>query len=166
MALAGAIRAAVSAVDPSLEAAAVKPMADVMAETVAQPRFNVLLLSALAGLALVLAAVGIYGVISYSVAQRTKEIGIRMALGADRRDVVRLVTGESLRLAAMGVVAGLVGAAAGARVLTTLLFEVQPTDAATYASASGFLVLVALAASAVPAWRATRVAPVSALRAE
>jgi predicted permease len=166
MALAGAIRAAVSAVDPSLEAAAVKPMTDVMAATVAQPRFNVVLLSALAGLALVLAAVGIYGVISYSVVQRTKEIGIRMALGADRRDVVLMVTGESLRLAAMGVGAGLLGAAAGARVLTTLLFEVQPTDAATYASAAGFLVLVALAASAVPAWRATRVAPVSALRAE
>jgi ABC-type antimicrobial peptide transport system permease subunit len=89
-----------------------------------------------------------------------------MALGADRRDVIRLVTGESLRLAAMGVVAGLLGAAAGARVLSTLLFEVKPTDAATYASAASFLVLVALAASAVPAWRATRVAPVSALRAE
>jgi putative ABC transport system permease protein len=166
MALAGAMRATVSSVDPALEAAAVKPMADVMAETVAQPRFNVMLLSALAGLALVLAAVGIYGVISYSVVQRTKEIGIRMALGADRGDVVRLVTGESLRLAGMGVVAGLLGAAAGARVLSTLLFEVQPTDAATYASAAGFLVLVALAASAVPAWRASRVAPVSALRAE
>jgi putative ABC transport system permease protein len=166
MALAAAVRTAVSGVDPSLEAAAVKPMTDVMAETVAQPRFNVLLLSALAGLALVLAAVGIYGVISYSVAQRTREIGIRMALGADRRDVVRLVTGESLRLAAMGVVAGLLGAAAGARVLSTLLFEVKPTDPATYACAAGFLVLVALAASAVPAWRATRVAPVSALRAE
>ncbi|HET6898006.1 MAG TPA: ABC transporter permease, partial [Vicinamibacteria bacterium] len=166
LALAGAVRAAVSSVDPTLEAAAVKPMTDVMAETVAQPRFNVVLLSALAGLALVLAAVGIYGVISYSVAQRTKEIGIRMALGADRRDVVRLVTGESLRLAGMGVVAGLLGAAAGARVLATLLFEVQPTDAATYVSAAGFLVVVALAASAVPAWRATRVAPVSALRAE
>jgi len=166
LALAGAVRAAVSAVDPTLEAAAVKPMTDVMAETVAEPRFNVVLLSALASLALVLAAVGIYGVISYSVAQRTKEIGIRMALGADRRDVVRLVTGESLRLTAMGVGAGLLAAAAGARVLSTLLFEVQPTDAATYASAAGFLVLVALAASAVPAWRATRVAPVSALRAE
>ena len=125
-----------------------------------------MLLSALAGLALVLAAVGIYGVISYSVAQRTKEIGIRMALGADRADVIRLVTGESLRLAAMGVGAGLLGAAASARVLATLLFEVQPMDAATYASAAGFLVLVALAASAVPAWRATRVAPASALRAE
>jgi putative ABC transport system permease protein len=166
MALATAIRQTVTAVDPSLEAAALKPMADVVAETVSQPRFNVLLLSALAGLALVLAAVGIYGVISYSVVQRTKEIGIRMALGADRGDLVRLVTGESLRLAGVGVVAGLLGAAASARVLASLLFEVQPTDAMTYASAAGFLVLVALAASAVPAWRATRVAPVSALRAE
>src|SRR5205085_1022212 len=110
LALAGAIRAAVSSVDPGLEAAAIKPMTDVMAETVAQPRFNVLLLSALAGLALVLAAVGIYGVISCSVAQRPREIGIRMALGADRRDVILLVTGGSLRLAGMGVAAGRVGA--------------------------------------------------------
>jgi len=166
LALAGAIRQAVSSVDATLEPAAIKPMTDVMAETVSQPRFNVVLLSALAGLALVLAAVGIYGVISYSVVQRTKEIGIRMALGAGRREVVRLVTGESLRLAAIGVVAGLLGAAASTRVLATMLFEVRPTDAATYASAAAFLVLVALAASAVPAWRATRVAPVSALRSE
>jgi len=141
-------------------------MDEVMSAAQSRPRFLALLLTLFSSVALVLAAVGIYGVISYSVAQRTKEIGIRMALGADRRDVVRLVTGESLRLAAMGVMAGLLGAAAGARVLATLLFEVQPTDAATYASAAGFLVLVALAASAVPAWRATRVAPVSALRAE
>jgi putative ABC transport system permease protein len=166
MALAGAIRRTLSGVDPTLEAAALKAMTDVVAETVAQPRFNVLLLSAFAFLALVLAAVGIYGVISYSVAQRTKEIGIRMALGANRGDVLRLITGDGLRLAAAGVVLGLVGAAASARVLATLLFEVRPTDAITYASAAGFLVLVALAASLVPAWRATRVAPVSALRTE
>jgi putative ABC transport system permease protein len=166
LSVARGVREAVASVDPTLEAAAVKPMTDVVAETVAQPRFNVTLLSAFAGLALVLAAVGIYGVISYSVAQRTKEIGIRMALGASRRDVLRLVTGEGLRLAVAGVVAGLAGAAATARVLATLLFEVQPTDAGTYAAASAFLVLVALAASLVPAWRATRVAPVSALRAE
>jgi putative ABC transport system permease protein len=166
MSLAGAIRQAVAAVDPTLEPAAIKPMSDVIAGTVTQPRFNVVLLSALATLALALAAVGIYGVISYSVAQRTREIGIRMALGADRADVLRLVTGEGLRLAAVGVIAGLLGAAAAARVLATMLFEVTATDAATYAAAAAFLLLVALAASAVPAWQATRVAPVSALRAE
>ena len=166
MALAGAVREVVRAVDPGLDAAAVKPMADVVAETVTQPRFNVLLLSGFAALALVLAAVGIYGVVSYSVVQRTREIGIRMALGATRADVLRLVTGEGLRLAAVGVVAGLVAAAAAARVLTTLLFEVRPTDAFTYLYAAALLVLVAAIASLVPAWRATRVAPVSALRME
>ncbi len=166
MSLAAAIRKTVTDVDSTLEAAGLKPMADVVAETVAQPRFNVVLLSTFAGLALVLAAVGIYGVISYSVLQRTREIGIRMALGADRGDVLRLVAGEGLRLASAGVVAGLAAAAATARVLATLLFEVQPMDPATYAAAAAFLVLVALLASAIPAWRATRVAPVSALRAE
>jgi putative ABC transport system permease protein len=166
MALARAVSEAVAAVDPGLEAAALKPMSEVVAETVMQPRFNVVLLSAFAGLALLLAAVGIYGVVSYSVAQRTKEIGIRMALGADRGDVLRLVTGEGLRLASAGVAVGLVGAAAATRVMASLLFEVHATDAATYAAAAGFLLAVALAASAVPAWRATRVAPVSALRAE
>jgi ABC-type antimicrobial peptide transport system permease subunit len=139
-------------------------MTDVVAETLVPRRFNVLLLSAFAALALVLAAVGIYGVVSYSVVQRTREIGIRVALGARRADVLRLVTGEGLRLAAVGVGAGLLAAAAAARVLTTLLFEVQPTDALTYLAAAAFLVLVAAAASLLPAWRATRMAPVTPLR--
>jgi putative ABC transport system permease protein len=165
-ALAAAVQEAVRSVDPSLDAAAVKPMADVIAETVVQPRFNVLLLSAFALLALLLAAVGIYGVVSYSVVQRTREIGVRMALGATRGDVLRLVTGEGVRLAAFGVAAGLLGAAASARLLQALLFEVRPIDAATYAAAALFLLLVAAAASLVPAWRATRVAPVAALNVE
>jgi putative ABC transport system permease protein len=166
MALAAAVRDAVRSVDPGLEAAAVKPMSDVIAETVAQPRFNVLLLSAFALLALLLAAVGIYGVVSYSVVQRTREIGVRMALGATRGDVLRLVTGEGVRMAALGVAIGLLGAVASARLLTALLFEVKPTDAATYLSAALFLVLVAAAASVIPAWRATRVAPVTALHTD
>jgi putative ABC transport system permease protein len=160
------VREAVRAVDPGLEAAGVRPMAEVVAETVAQPRFNVLLLSAFASLALVLAAVGIYGVVSYSVVQRTREIGIRMALGATPGHVLRLVTGEGLRLAVAGVAVGLAGAAAATRVLTTLLFEVRPTDLATYVGAAAVLVLIAIVASALPALRATRVAPVSALRTE
>ena len=166
MALAAAVRDAVRAVDPGLEAAAVKPMSDVIAETVAQPRFNVLLLSAFALLALLLAAVGIYGVVSYSVVQRTREIGVRMALGATRGDVLRLVTGEGVRMAVLGVAIGLLGAVASARLLTALLFEVKPTDAATYLLAALFLVLVAAAASVIPAWRATRVAPVAALHTD
>jgi hypothetical protein len=161
MALAAAVRDAVRSVDPGLEAAAVKPMSDVIAETVAQPRFNVLLLSAFALLALLLAAVGIYGVVSYSVVQRTREIGVRMALGATRGDVLRLVTGEGVRMAALGVAIGLLGAVACARLLTALLFEVKPTDAATYLSAALFLVLVAAAASVIPpgARRASRRLP-------
>ncbi|HEV7500510.1 MAG TPA: FtsX-like permease family protein, partial [Vicinamibacteria bacterium] len=166
MALSSAVRQAVSAVDPTLEASGIRPMTDVVSETVAQPRFNVVLLSGFALLALLLAAVGIYGVLSYSVAQRTKEIGIRMALGAGRGDVLRLVTGEGLRMAMIGVAVGLAAAFAAARVLASLLFEVTPTDAATYAAAAAFLVTVALAATVVPAWRATRIAPVSALRSE
>jgi ABC-type antimicrobial peptide transport system permease subunit len=89
-----------------------------------------------------------------------------MALGASRRDVVRLITGEGLRLTAAGVAVGLAAAAAGARVLSSLLFEVQPTDAVTYAAAAAVLTLIAMTATAVPAWRATRVAPMSALRSE
>jgi predicted permease len=166
MALAGAVREAVKAVDPSLDAAGVKPMTELVSERVAQPRFNMLLLSALAALALALAAVGIYGVVSYSVVQRTREIGIRVTLGASRSDVLRLVAGEGVRLAALGVAAGLLGAAAASRALTTLLFEVRPTDARTYGLAAAFLVLVAFCASLLPALRATRVAPLSALRVD
>jgi predicted permease len=165
-ALAGVVRETVKAVDPSLDAGSVKPMTELVSERVARPRFNALLLSAFATLALALAAVGIYGVVSYSVVQRTREIGIRLALGATRPQVLRLVAGEGLRLAALGVTAGLLGAAAASRALATLLFEVQATDVSTYAAAAAFLVLVAVGASLAPALRATRLAPVSALHVE
>jgi predicted permease len=158
------VREAVRAVDPTLDAAAVRPMADVVAESVGGPRFQVELLGTFALLALCLAAVGIYGVVSYSVAQRTQEIGIRMALGARNRDVVGLVTGEGLRLAVAGVVVGLLSAAAASRVLATLLFEVRPLDGPTFLGAGAFLVLVTLAASAIPALRASRLRPTEALR--
>jgi putative ABC transport system permease protein len=164
MQVARAVGEAVREVDPGLEAAALRPLSDVVSETVAQPRFQVALVSSFAVLALLLAAVGIYGVLSYSVAQRTREIGIRMALGADRGAVLRLVTGEGLRLALAGVVVGLLGAAGATRVLAGLLFDVRPLDLPTFAAAAAGLALVALAASAVPALRASRVAPMSALR--
>ena len=165
-ALGRAVRQAVASVDPSLEVAALRPMEQLLAESVAQPRWNVVLLSAFAGLALALAAVGVYGVISYSVSQRVREIGIRMALGASRGEVVRLVTGEGLRLAAIGIAVGLLGAAVASRVLGSLLFEVRPLDLPTFTGAAAFLALVALGASAVPAARASRISPSNALRAD
>jgi putative ABC transport system permease protein len=164
--VAGAVRAAVASVDPTLEAGDLKAMEDVVAESVSRPRFNVTLVSTFAGLALVLAAVGIYGVISYSAGQRTREIGVRMALGATRRDVVRLVTAEGFRLAALGVGLGVLAAAATTRVLQRLLFEVDPHDPATYVLAGGGLLALAALASVLPAWRASRVAPIVALRTE
>jgi putative ABC transport system permease protein len=166
LSVAGAVRAAVASVDPLIEVAELAAMEDVIADSVSQPRFNVVLISSFAALALVLAAVGIYGVISYSTGQRAREIGVRMALGASRRDVLRLVTAEGLRMAALGVGVGLFAAAALSRLLTQLLFEVGATDAATYAAAGTALLLLALLASAVPALRASRLAPMAALRTE
>ena len=165
-ALGRTVREEVASVDPSLEVAALRPMEQLLAESVAQPRWNVVLISAFAVLALALAAVGVYGVIAYSVSQRVREIGIRMALGASRGEVLRLVTGEGLRLAAVGIGVGLLGAAAATRVLDSLLFEVRPLDLPTFAGAAAFLGLVAVAASALPALRASRISPSSALRAD
>jgi ABC-type antimicrobial peptide transport system permease subunit len=124
------------------------------------------LVGAFALAALVLAAIGIYGVVSYGVAQRTSEIGVRMALGAGRRDVLRLVVGGSLRLALAGVALGLVAALAVTRAMTTLLFGVTATDPATFAVTAAALAVVAVLASLVPALRATRIDPIEALRAE
>jgi putative ABC transport system permease protein len=123
-----------------------------------------LLLGIFAGLALVLAAVGIYGVMSYSVAQRTREIGIRMALGAQRSDVMKMTIGQGLRLVLTGVAIGLAAAFVLTRVMSTLLFGVSPTDPVTFISISIVLVSVAVLAGYVPALRATRVDPMFALR--
>lgn len=143
-----------------------RELADVVLEPSAQQRFVALMLGLFAGLALVLAAVGIYGVIAHSVSQRTRELGIRMALGAGGKDVLGMVLGEGLRMAAAGVVVGLAGAWGLTRFIASLLYGVQPTDPATFAFAPLLLVLVALAACYVPAWRATQVDPIVALRHE
>jgi putative ABC transport system permease protein len=144
----------------------VKSMDDVAAASFAERRFNMLLLTLFAALALVLAAVGIYGVISYAVTQRTQEIGIRMALGADRADVLKLIIRNGLVLTLLGIAIGVGGAFGLTRLMSTLLFGVTPTDKPTFIAVSAVLIFVALLACYIPARRATKVDPLIALRYE
>ncbi len=166
LALAGTVRKTVWEVDRDQPVSNVNTMEGVLAESIARQRFSTLLLGVFAGVALVLAAVGIYGVMSYSMAQRTREIGIRMALGAQKWDVLKLAVGQGLKLVAIGVGLGLVGAFALTRVMTSLLFNVSATDPATLVTISLVLVAVALLASYIPARRAAKVDPLIALRYE
>ena len=166
LSLVPAIRAEVARLDPAQPIAAVNSMEAHLRNATAQQRFLSLVVSVFGALALLLAAVGIYGVMAYSVAQRTREIGIRMALGAGQRDVLRLVLGRSLMLAVAGIAVGVAGAFAATRALSTLLFEISATDPLTFTATPVLLLLVAVAASSLPALRATRVAPLEALRAE
>jgi putative ABC transport system permease protein len=165
-ALANPVRQAVRELDPDLPVAAVRTMDDVVAATLSAPRFTGMLLSVFAGLALALSAIGIFGVLSYVVSRRTREFGIRVAIGADRGQVLRLVRGSGVGLARVGIVFGLAAAALLSRVMTTLLHDVRPGDPATYAVVAASVTIVAIVASLVPAWRATRVDPVRALKAE
>ncbi len=162
----GIVREAVHALDPGLPIESVQPMVEIVQESVAPPRFRATLLSLFGAAALVLAIVGIYGVLSYSVGRRTRELGIRVALGAERGDVLRLVIGEGLWLTGAGLAAGAVGAAILSRFLATLLFGVGRFDLATWAGVASALLAAGLLACWVPARRATRVDPVTALRAE
>jgi predicted permease len=164
--LAPAIREQVWAVDKNAPIDSVTTMDQLASQSVADPRFRVLLLGSFGTLGLVLAAVGIYGVISCSVSQRTREIGVRMAMGAQRPDILRLVVGHELLFSLAGIGIGAAGALALTRVLRTLLFEITPTDPLTFAGVTITFVLVALAASYVPARRAMRVDPMVALRHE
>ncbi|MEK6410478.1 MAG: ABC transporter permease [Acidobacteriota bacterium] len=164
--LVAAVRSQVQAVDKDQPISDVKTMKRYLSESVAQPRLTMALLGIFAAIALVLAAVGIYGMMTYTVAGRTREIGIRMALGAQRRDVIRLVVGQAAALTVIGTAMGLAGALALTRVMESLLFQVSATDPFTFAAISVLLAGVALGASFVPARRATKVDPMIALRSE
>jgi putative ABC transport system permease protein len=161
-----ALRSALAEIDPNQPLVKVRTMEENMATTVAQPRFRTWLIGILAMLALVLAAVGVYGVMSYTVTQRTSEIGVRVALGAQPRDVFRIIVGEGLRLALFGVGVGLVAALVLTRLLQSFLFGVSAYDPLTFIAVSLLLTLVAVAASYLPARRATHVDPMIALRYE
>ena len=160
------IRKEVAALDPNIAVAELTTMEETRRESIAGPRFNALLLTVFAGLALLLATIGIYGVLSYGVSQRTREIGVRMALGAHRTDVIKLILREALLLVGVGVTLGLVAAFAGARALSTLLFELDARDPLTFGAVAVLLGVIALTASYVPALRATAVPPVTAIRRE
>ncbi len=164
--MANALRRAVRAVDPNMPLFDVTSMEQLVYQSVSTPRFNAFLLTWFAGLALILAVVGIYGVTSYSVTQRTHEIGIRMALGAERVDVLRMVVRQGLRLLGLGTAIGVVCAFAVTKVLRSMLFGVQHADALTYFTVTAALIGVSLLATCIPARRATKVDPLVALRYE
>ena len=162
--LVASLRAAVRTIDPDLPVSNLAPVSALVETSIAQPRALALLAAIFAGLALALSAIGIYGVMSYDVARRTSEIGLRMALGARRHAVLALVIREGLALTALGIGIGAAAAAAVGQALGTLLFGVAPTDPATFLFTAGALVVTALAATLLPARRATRVDPLVALR--
>jgi putative ABC transport system permease protein len=161
-----AARAQVAAIDPNLPLSNIGTLDAIVAKSISQQRFYMTLLSVFAAVALVLAAIGIFGVLSYAVSQRTREIGIRMALGAQERTVIGLVVRQAMALVAAGVVAGTLLALYLSQTMTKMLFSVRPTDPATFVSVAAVLAGVALLASYLPARRATRVDPIVALRSE
>jgi putative ABC transport system permease protein len=164
--MASTVHQAVRAIDPALPVTAVQTMTDVVRTSAATPRFNTLLVGAFALLALLLAGIGIAGVLATSVSRRTQEIGVRLALGARPRTLVTMILREGLALAAIGLAVGWPVAWMLSRVMQSLLFEVQPRDPLAFAGAAALMSIVAVAASGIPAWRATRVEPIAALRNE
>jgi putative ABC transport system permease protein len=161
-----AVREIVRGLDRSQAVDNVASMREVLDEYVERPRFNIVLLGSFAALALVLAVVGIYSVVAYSVSQRTHEIGIRMALGAEKRNVLRMMVGHGAKLAGVGIALGLAGSYAATRVLSSMLYGITAHDAATFVVVPVVLLAVCLAASYIPARRAARVDPMEALRHE
>ncbi|MGH9372829.1 MAG: FtsX-like permease family protein, partial [Vicinamibacterales bacterium] len=157
-------RAAVLSLDKGASVSDVTTMEEAIGRALARPRFQSMLLALFAGVALMLAAAGVYGVLTHAMARRTREIGLRLALGARRGQVLRMVVAQSLRRVALGAFVGLVAASALTRLMSTLLHGVRPGDPATFAGVTALLVTVALLASYVPAWRASRIDPMGALR--
>jgi len=160
------VKREMGSIDPSLPIVKVSKVEDLVSTSIAQPRFNMTLLAGLAICAALLAAVGVYGVVTYSVARRTSEIGVRMALGADADTTFRLVVGGALKVVGIGIAVGVAGAAAAGRSLQSLLFGVPPLDLATYVASGVALFAVGLIAATLPARRAARIDPVGALRTE
>jgi putative ABC transport system permease protein len=161
-----AVRQAVLAIDPDEATSAFRTMGEVVSSSAAGDRFNALLLGAFGGIALLLTAAGIFGVLSYLVTQRTREIGLRVALGAQRSDVLRVIVGHGVRLALLGLGIGIVAAMVVTRWMSSVLFDVKPTDPLTFSAVAVVLGTVALLASYLPARRAMRVDPMVALRHE
>jgi putative ABC transport system permease protein len=160
------VRQKVHELDASLPVSQVRTMDEWVVNNAAQPRLNAILLGVFAAVAMLIAAIGIYGVLAYSVNQRTREIGLRMALGAPQREVLRLIVREGMMVGAIGIGAGLVAALALSRALASLVFDVPVRDPLTYAAVAVALGLVALAACVIPARKASRVDPVIALRCD
>jgi predicted permease len=164
--IAGLVRETIHRLDPDLPVPALRTMQEVLEESVAQRRFQMLLAAVFAATALLLASLGIYGVVSYSVARRTNEMGLRLALGARSRSLYAMVLRQAMTPVAIGLIAGLAGALAAGRVLSSLLYEVSPRDPIVIGAVALLLAATALAACLVPARRATRVDPLIALRYE
>ncbi len=158
--------AAVRAVNPNLPLASVSTLDQILAESMARTSFTLVMFAIAAAVALALGLVGVYGVISYIVSQRTREIGVRMALGAERRDVSRMVLRQGMILAGIGVAVGLVAAVGLTRLMSSLLYGVEATDPVTFGVVAALLTAVALVASYLPALRASRTDPLEALRFE
>ena len=166
MAVAGPTREVIRELDAALPVSGIRPMTDVVATALATPRLTGFLLGTFAAIASALAVVGLYGVLSYLVARRTHEIGIRMAMGADRGQVLGMIVRRGVALAAIGIVVGLAAALSAARLVRGLLYDVTATDPVTFVLVPLALLLVAVIASLVPALRAVRVSPLVALRSE
>lgn len=160
------VRRELRAVDPDISASNLKTMKELVSASIASRRFNSTLLTVFALAALLLASAGVYGVISFFVTQRTREIGLRVVLGARSTDVIRLIVGQGMRITALGIVAGLLGALALTRLMSNLLYGVSTSDPMTFAAVAGLMIVVALLACYLPARRATKVDPLVALRYE